>query len=161
MPELDGVVTRNPGQALGAKIALWTRGEKAAPKSEHKSEPPPPPAAAEAPTFASSFPIKEWASKPLAEAPFEILEDYRVWLEAVLKDGKKAKLHNPAKRALEAVSAEVDRRIEIEQDTQGTKHSADIIAEGLQKIVDERESQPGGSYDEAPGWGMQSPETQP
>lgn len=128
MPELDGVVTRNPGHALGAKIALWTRGEKPAPAQERKSTPPP---AAEPPSFASSFPNKEWASKPLTEAPFEILEDYRVWLEHVLKDNKRSKLHNPAKRALEHVSAEVDRRI----DAESGEVKPDPVVDGLERVV--------------------------
>lgn len=90
-----------------------------------------PPSAAEGPAaIAASFPNKQWASKLLTEAPFEILEDYRVWLEAVLQDGRRSKLHNPARRALEHVSAEVDRRIET-----APVPAADPIIEGLEREV--------------------------
>lgn len=95
---------------------------------ERKSTPPP---SAEPPSFASSFPDKNYAGKLLTEAPFEILEDYRVWLEHVLKDGKKSKLHNPAKRALEHVSAEVDRRI----DAESGEVKPDPVIEGLERVV--------------------------
>jgi hypothetical protein len=157
MPELDGVVTRNPGQALGAKIALWTRGEKAAPKSEHKSEPPPPTAATEAPVFSRRFPNKAYQSKPLSEAPGEILSDYAAWCEHLMKDPKMSDVAREAyQRSLDDTQAALDALIEAE--AAKAAPPPDPIAEKLQAIVDEQASQPGGAYDEKEeGWGLASP----
>jgi hypothetical protein len=125
MPELDGVVTRNPGPALGAKIALWTRGEKPAPKQEKPSTPPP---AAEAPTFAQTFPNKNYAGKPLAACEdFEILKDYKVWLEDQLSDNRKSK---KAAAALEVLADEFARRIDAE-----AASKPDPIIDGLEREV--------------------------
>jgi hypothetical protein len=125
MPELDGVVTRNPGPALGAKIALWTRGEKPVPQAP-KSVPPPP--AAEPPTFAQTFPNKNYAGNTLASCKdLEILKDYKVWLEAQLNDPRKRR---KAEVALEVLADEFARRIELEATTK-----ADPIIEGLEREV--------------------------
>lgn len=135
------------GEVVSSKVA--EPEPKALPQQERKSEPPP----AAPVTFAQSFPFKEWAGKPLSEAPFETLEDYRCWLEGVLKDGSRRKLHKAAQKALEDVTAEADRRIDAE-----TGEVRDVVADGLQQKIDEQANAPGGVNDEAPSWGLEAPQ---
>lgn len=149
MPELDGVVTRNPGHALGAKIALWTRGEKPA-AQERKSTPPP---AAEGPAalFAHTFPNKNYADTALAACEdVEILKDYKCWLEAQLNDPRKRR---KADDALAVLADEFARRIDIE-----AASKVDPIIEGLEKVVHAQRSEPGGEYDENGQWGLEAPQ---
>lgn len=150
MPELDGVVTRNPGQALGAKMKLWTSGAKPvqqAPKSV------PPPAAGEVyePGFADSYPDAKLAGTPLRVANGEQLSDYAAWLESLLADKSYKKVHAKVRKSLDEVAVAVDALLQAEA-------PPDPIAEKLQGVIDERERQPGGLYDENQQWGLEAPQ---
>lgn len=117
---------------------------ESAPKQDRKSEPPP--AAA---TFAKTFPNTKWSEKTLAACDdLEILKDYKVWLEHQLADNRK---RAKAAAALEVLGEEFARRIELEANAA----QPDPIADGMQKVIDERESEPGGEYDtKEEGWGL-------
>jgi phage recombination protein Bet len=87
-----------------------------------------PPPAAEPPTFAQTFPNKNYAGNTLASCDdLEILKDYKCWLEAQLNDPRKRR---KAEGALEVLADEFARRIELEATTK-----PDPIIEGLEREV--------------------------
>lgn len=98
---------------------------KAEPKQERKSTPPP---AAEAPSFAHTFPNKNYADTALAACEdVEILKDYKCWLEAQLNDPRKRR---KADDALAVLADEFARRIDLE-----AASKVDPIIEGLERVV--------------------------
>lgn len=125
-----------------------------APAQERKSTPPP---AAEAPVFSKRFPNKQYANKPLSEAPGEILSDYAAWVEHFMKDPKLGDVTRAAyQRSLDDTQAALDALIEAESAKEAVK--TDAIIEGLEKVVDEQRRQPGGEYDENGQWGLEAPQ---
>lgn len=142
--ELSGLYTDD--EMDQAPDAAPTPPPKAAPRQERKSEPPP---AAVVPyhdrVFAESFPDKNWAGKRLENAPGEILMDYRAWLDSILKDASRARLHKKAQKSLEEVEAEIEAQIEAE----ASKAAAtDPIIDGLEAEVAKRDG--GDSVDNIP-----------
>jgi hypothetical protein len=142
LPEVRAEVVERPKPSADAPKQL------SEPKQERKSSPPP---AAEPPTFALTFPNKNYAGNTLASCDdLEILKDYKCWLEAQLNDPRKRR---KAEVALEVLADEFARRIELEAVAKAD--STDAIADGLQKVIDDRESAPGGEYDTKPSWGLE------
>lgn len=162
---LKGVITREeaedyPHEVRAEVVSQKTIEEPKTPpkteaKVERKSEPPP---VAAVPLFSKLFPNTEYADKPLTDAPFEILEDYRVWLQAILQDGKRARHHKQAQLSLDKCTAEVDRRIEAEAEKQAPLPAAepDPVAVKLQEEIDNRGREPRESQPD--GWGLEAPQ---
>lgn len=132
--ELSGVYSdAEMGQADAERPQVNAEAKpKNAPKQEERKSSPPP-AAAAGPAFAASFPDANYTGKPLSMAPIEILEDYRVWLTALLKDESRQRLHKKAQQSLDEAVAEVERRIEQQS-------KPDAIADAMQKQIDNRET---------------------
>jgi alpha-D-ribose 1-methylphosphonate 5-triphosphate synthase subunit PhnG len=85
------------------------------------------------PSFAKTFPNKNYADKPLAAcSDVEILKDYQVWLTAQLGiDSKRAK----AQAALDALEGEYSRR--------DAASAPDPIIEGLENEVQRQREERG------------------
>jgi len=138
--ELSGVYsTDEMPQADEARPQVPTT---AAPKEERKSTPP----LAAGPCFAQIFPDKNYAGKPLSIASLEILEDYRIWLNALLADPTRERHYKKAKQSLADALAEVDKRIE--------PAPPDDIAEKLQQQIDARGREPGEDETMPDGWNL-------
>lgn len=140
--QFDGVEIEKPGAAFGREFRAWLAGApavepKALPQQERKSTPPP--AANGGAIFGRAFPNKNYATKPLKDAPLEILEDYRVWLESVLKDDRKRSVHDTVRKSIAAATAEVERQIATSE-AQKQAPATDPIIEGLEKEVEKRDA---------------------
>jgi len=153
MSELDGMVTRNPGAALGKKIALWTRGEKA-----------PPPAAAkngdDRPKFSIAFPNKDWNGIAMEGAPPAVLEEYMQWCKGVSENHKlKSSVREAAlasKVHAEAAFEAMMRREAAEAERAEHAEQADPIADKLERDV--KLTREGiDPSDENPAWGLENP----
>lgn len=104
--------------------------------TQTKKEPPPP-------CFAGTFPIKEWANKPMQDAPPETLADYIAFCEGVIGDKSRQRLHKSAAASKTLAEAVLNARVEAEMaraqaaaadDAQ--QKVTDEIAEGLQREQD-------------------------
>lgn len=144
----DVVRARNAVKAEVTSERTVEDPKLSAPKQERTSEPPP---AAAGPTFLKNFPDKNWAGKPLSAAPPEVIGDYIESLENMLKDETRKRFWPNVQKALTEASAVYDARVAAEMDKAA---KPDPVAEGLQKVVDERESDQSlnseGSWLEAP-----------
>jgi phage recombination protein Bet len=120
------------------QLASNGNGSKAPPKAEPKALPEP--------RFAISFPVKQWADKPMLDAPPDALADYIAWCEGVLGDKGRVRLHKKAQEAKAQAEAVLNARVEAEMakaqaaadDAQRkvNDETRDAIAEGLQEQLD-------------------------
>ena len=129
---------------------------KAAPKEERKS-PLPPPAAA-GPCFAESWPDKAWAGKPLRGAPGNVLSDYAAWVQSIIDDPTRTRLHKKAQQSMAEVEAELQRLLDDEADRAMAASAGpaqpDPVAVKLQQQIDARGREPGEDETMPDGWGL-------
>lgn len=141
-----------PTRAVHAEVT----SSKTVEEPQPETKPEPPKATQPVARFAISFPVKEWADKPLADAPAEALADYIAWLEAVLGDRSRQRLHKKAQESKAEAEAVYNARVEAEMDkpqaTQPQPLESDPIAEGLQAAHDATHAAPAESATD--GWGL-------
>lgn len=125
MSELDGLVERNPGRALGQQILQWTRVEKA-PEPEYAGTAP----VDANPKFSVAFPNTTWNGLAMSDAPHGVLEEYMEWCRSIEEDSKrKQKVREDAKASRLLAEAVFERLIE--------RQSVDPIAKKLENDVEQ------------------------
>lgn len=92
------------------------------------------------PRFHASWNNADWAGKPLADAPHNILAEYLEALDRVLADSRRRKLHPELKLARSAAEAAYDRLVVKQLDA--AQEQADPIVDGLEAEYDRTRDEP-------------------
>lgn len=118
------------------------------------------------PVFWLGWPDKAWAGRLLTDAPSNTLCDYIAFLEALLADPTRERLHKGAASSRDAAQAVIDDRMAAEAEkaraiaeakrAEATKER-DPIAEGLQAAHDAAHGAPS-SEDGNASWGLEAPQ---
>jgi phage recombination protein Bet len=109
----------------------------------------PPPKAADGPRVPESYTVVELRSKPLAQLAGAELGALITWLEALLADDGRKRLHAKARGLLVDAERIYNELLDAEA---ARAQSGDPIAEALQRKIDERSGINEG--DQNPDWGM-------
>jgi len=127
---------------------------KPQPAPKQDSKPEPPTAAATGPAFAETWPDKAWAGKPLQGAPGNVLSDYAAWLQSIIDDKSRQRLHKKAHQSMSEAETALNALLDAEAEAAlaASQNAPDPIIEGLEREVAKRDQSDDGNT----SWGMES-----
>lgn len=117
------------------------------------------------PVFWLGWPDKAWAGKLLTEAPANVLGDYIAYLDALIQDPTRERLHKGATTSRDAAQKRFDELLDAETERamakadEAAKAPADAIIDGLQAEHDRTHGAPGAPAEDTNSqWGLESPQ---